>query len=778
MSIIQAPYNFVPLSDKVYYPSWAEQISQDIPFTDGLSGTIDFTIKAETPIFIRNGHKLDSEREVSFSHVDTPKGPSYFIPATSIKGEVRNLLEIMSFGKVTVDPTAMFARRDLKSQKVYPLLSNQKKVHCGWLRRKGDNFEIADCGRFWRIAQPEIDNLLGRELMRQNFSATKVEKLEDEKKTAAYKYEILSDEHKLENLCFEIIKDNRVGDHVVKIATHGSLHGTIVLTGQPSPWTEPRGPKAKGKYYEFVFPDKEEEVAYDITKEEYSHYEFIYRDSSEWVRIKKLLDSSEHGGRGVPVFFRVTNDGKIEDFGMAYLYKLPYNRSVKDSLPDEHKKDEKHDLAECLFGYTRGNDSLKGRVQFGNAFSSDATPSTKIRLVLGSPKASYYPIYIKQEGKNGITYNYDTYDSPGRIAGWKRYIPRKNTSGVKETGSDTVDTMIIPLKAGATFRETITFHNLRPVELGALLSALTFHDTSRCRHLLGMAKPYGFGKCEFADVTLHAKELRTNNSAKNKEHYMGLFEYAISESLGINWCESQQITELLTMAAANVADNSGFDYMIMSNNRKDNQFEQAKNDKEYLQSATKLLNVQVKAMTCITEEVNAEVEETRRLDAERLHKQELCDFKTSHEAQIEAAKTDNAQLNRIKSELTSITDDDEQKWQIIDELIMKIDNHLKDNKANRTFATVMAKTGVTITEYKMWETRMKAGQRVTPLDQLTPEDKELAFSKLREAYDAETNENPKSRKNWIAPQGSYFKKCSKLLGDNLTIQWFNSLNIN
>ena len=44
MATIKAPFNFVPLSDKIFFPEWADQISQDIPFSDGLSGTIELKI--------------------------------------------------------------------------------------------------------------------------------------------------------------------------------------------------------------------------------------------------------------------------------------------------------------------------------------------------------------------------------------------------------------------------------------------------------------------------------------------------------------------------------------------------------------------------------------------------------------------------------------------------------------------------------------------------------------------------------------------------------------
>ena len=45
--------------------------------------------------------------------------------------------------------------------------------------------------------------------------------------------------------------------------------------------------------------------------------------------------------------------------------------------------------------------------------------------------------------------------------------------------NEKLDTVIHPIKAGAIFNCCITFHNLRSIELGALLSALTFHNTKK-----------------------------------------------------------------------------------------------------------------------------------------------------------------------------------------------------------------------------------------------------------------------------------------------------------
>ncbi len=102
--MIPSPYLFVPLAKKVYFPDWADFVSMDVPFEDGISGTIDITIEAKTPIYIRNGgvhkkgvEKLNDPEYLSF--FKTPDG-RYAIPGTSVKGMLRSVIEIASFGKI------------------------------------------------------------------------------------------------------------------------------------------------------------------------------------------------------------------------------------------------------------------------------------------------------------------------------------------------------------------------------------------------------------------------------------------------------------------------------------------------------------------------------------------------------------------------------------------------------------------------------------------------------------------------------------------------------
>jgi len=61
MPEVKAPYNFVPLNEKVFFPDWADLVSHDIPFKNGLSGKIELEITAETPIFIRKPYEEGDE---------------------------------------------------------------------------------------------------------------------------------------------------------------------------------------------------------------------------------------------------------------------------------------------------------------------------------------------------------------------------------------------------------------------------------------------------------------------------------------------------------------------------------------------------------------------------------------------------------------------------------------------------------------------------------------------------------------------------------------------
>lgn len=98
--------NFINYSDKVFIVSQADRVvSHDIPFENSYSGVLYLTIKAISPIFIRN-HYVDGDSyyedkdKHKISHEFCHHNNTPYIPATSIKGMIRNTLEILSYSKL------------------------------------------------------------------------------------------------------------------------------------------------------------------------------------------------------------------------------------------------------------------------------------------------------------------------------------------------------------------------------------------------------------------------------------------------------------------------------------------------------------------------------------------------------------------------------------------------------------------------------------------------------------------------------------------------------
>lgn len=576
--MIKAPYNFVPLENKAFYPSWANQISQDIPFEDGVSGSIEYTIKAKTPIFVRNGYTDRKNPDQEFSKAP---GGQYFIPGTSLKGEIRNVLEILSFGKMTQVQDARFGVRDLSNNPEGQFYRERiQDVHCGWMYKRlaedgSEEYFINDCGTPGRIAPTVIDNYyhtalaaFGQNLALNRQYANNDD--EEELRSAYNKYEnilnISLDNQDIEERLsgtFSTVKDNN--NRVIANFSQTGQKGCIVVTGQPSR----RDTRNRtGKYYEFVFfeSNTNEKVESQIIDDFITIHKNNYDYKNIW---KRYLNE----GKRIPVFFMRRNGdaGPIDAIGLAYMFRIPTANFIKGAIPIELQSNRRKDLAECIFGTAKESlKQLKGRVNISHAFACGTPIECDIvTTVLGSPKPSYGPLYA-----NNGTWN----DANAQIKGRKRY-PVRTALLPSNEGTDSQTCKFIPLDKGTSFKGRITFHNLKECELGALIAALTFNGNPECCHSIGEAKPLGYGKVKISIDKLTAisiKDLFAKTDVPTQQetdYYFNKFKEVMTENIGSKWESSDSIRELCAMArgiAENV--NNNFSYMRMSMNRRENEF--------------------------------------------------------------------------------------------------------------------------------------------------------------------------------------------------------------
>jgi CRISPR-associated protein (TIGR03986 family) len=589
MSTLKVPYNFVPLNEKVVSPYWIDHISHDVPFKDGKSGTLRLTLTAESPIFIRRGeakppkdNKEKSGPQKVPYEFERDADDNYFLPGSSLRGMVRSVVETLSFGRMIGRVSERrYALRDLSGSMKDEYLSHFKanlpdhqKIRGGWLRydKAKNQYLLRDADVPGRISHRELQDVSGVTIS-DYFSGRSFDQTKDEEKAAKRKHGLFAEQQKdswLRNVLdfTEGISDN--GGRKICTLIHPKddsqtkYPGRLVMTGQPGPRKlNIRKNKWEGKHLEFVFWEFGRPYEIIVPEQIVEDFKFAYFDDNakeqsidyEW-RSEQLKKGEE-----IPVFWKQgTDQGTVEHFGLSYLYKLPYNNTVEDSIRDNQDNAEDYDLADAIFGMVgaKGEKSpsafLKGRVQFSHArMTAGGKVKNEEKVILGEPRASFYPTYMQQKVRdNGQTGRYQTFMDEGPIAGRKRYpVLEEGTRKTREKDEkgkplrEAVFTKFLPLDKGTTFTCELHYHNLRDVELGALLSALTFHGTDKSRHQIGMAKPLGFGKVKVTVEPLSKDAPAKDAQADLMLRYEAFMDLEVGAKEG--WRNSTQVKEIVAL---------------------------------------------------------------------------------------------------------------------------------------------------------------------------------------------------------------------------------------
>jgi len=494
MSQLTAPYRFVPLSALVMLPDWADLVSHDMPFADGVSGELSYRITAHTRLCVGGEQKPASQEapgEVYFYR--TPDGEPA-IPGSSLKGMLRNVLEIASFARFRQVEDQHLGVRDISDSKnFYCGAMVRRPSSAGWLTYESGRWSIRPC-RFARLHQKALVEWLGEDKKARWKAA----------KSAAERYALIG---LLPRLRFATEPSTKGQSQLLaRPEREAPNEGSVVVTGQPGPAYD-AGKTAKK--YEFVFYD-EQSAQLAVPPQVMAGFSQIHETSDEWAFWLRQLK----GGRlerGIPVFYHANGD-TVESLGLAFMYKLPYAHSLHQAIThthSEHLKQQHPDLPDLLFGTLGADESapLRGRINIGMAFAEDRGLCCDLGapVILNGPKPTFYPAYIRQRSAQ----QYKTLmDADAELAGWKRYPARPLEHAVlSDKAGNKVRVRLESVDEGSRFQGRIRFHNLRQVELGALLWALDFGGRAELRHGLGMGKPLGYGQ---VSIEIDSARLRPN----------------------------------------------------------------------------------------------------------------------------------------------------------------------------------------------------------------------------------------------------------------------------
>lgn len=481
---VRTPYNFVPFSEKILV---RYRSASDLPRHDRIapalkSGEIHVELLAETPVFVSDG-----QRSPQFF---TGADGSYQIPGSTIRGMVRENMQILGFGLVRPG-------EDLEDVQIYFREVAAARESTG--------------GALKKYYQTALDVRSGRTSSGKRFSTPRnVQGGYIHQKDGMYWIQPVRGQVLRVSRTHPDVKQFGGGDaRIVPVSFRaqdetvkslapagrpGMEQGELLFTGRPV--------EEKGNHL-YLFPAEDENarripisdgdmLSYQSDLEGRRNALNAYYDVEFWALPKE--------GERKAVFY-IRYEGHTY-FGRSRFLRIGYRHKLSDGLPEHHRKmleqeENVLDYPSAVLGFARGAESYRSRVSFGDfRLEGAAKKLPSIKTVLSEPKPSYYPGYV-EEGKH---YNEEDF----RLRGYKQYWLKDAAASALPEGKEKVGSTLCPLSKGSVFRGIIRYKNLTEDELGLLLWALRLDEG--CFQTIGMGKSYGLGRMRVTISSLRELE--------------------------------------------------------------------------------------------------------------------------------------------------------------------------------------------------------------------------------------------------------------------------------
>jgi len=538
----KAPYNFVPLPEAIVA---AEECPvRDRYDTDRVTGVIRCTLLTKTPLYTRAalerhevGH-IKSKDKHQFFYVD-PVTMEPVIPGSSLRGAIRALVEIAAYSKIqpVTDRQLFFRSLDTSTAgKAYGgrMTGGDRKgkgshpnVSAGYMERHGHTFCIRPAQtlkgtQYYRVEEEVVMRAIPglRSMTQWNTAKKRYLPNRDYRwlRSEVWFIPVSCTSHKPESSQFYA--------NVTEISmtppedSTGWSKGVLVASG----WVPSRG---RGKHLHWIIgpPVENNDELIEIDSLDVEAYEEDGAGISKTIKDKGWSVLPKSGDVRIPCFYIRWEDSQGRQriaFGHTAMFRLPYEKSPRDLLPDYLKDDDVTDIAEAIFGWV---DDKKGRTIAGRVYFCDAQVQSaenglwvladgqeSVRSLLSGPKPTSFQQYLTQ--RTDEKDNLHTYDGGGEktLRGHKLYWHKSSDLTPHNYESrGTVDSQVTryrPVKEGVTFAFDIRFENLTKAELGVVLWVLQQCSLENQHMKLGMAKPLGLGTVQITPTLYLSKRVQ------------------------------------------------------------------------------------------------------------------------------------------------------------------------------------------------------------------------------------------------------------------------------
>ena len=483
MSQVRAPYNFVPFYHKIIwrYPNESVLPHHDVLNPELLSGEIQVTMTAQTPVFVSNGKK---GKEAEF--VKDAQG-RYCIPGSTLRGLIRENMQILGLGLVRAGEDLEDYRllyRDMTSA-TGSRAESRKKHYIGAL---DITQKTGASGKRYSVAKAVRGGYLHCKNKKYFIVPTELEVLSINRKAPiaapwAKKYAF-------SQTVWYRAAGNKV-THLRANRADGFRQGMLLSPGRM--WKQNRL---------YLFPAEASSVdAVELGEKEVLSYQEDFQMKYTGLRGTDKENPMDpdfwklpEEGQGKPVFY-VRYNG-FTSFGMSQFLRVGYEHSLGEGLPKKHREARDSlalDYPHSILGFAEKERSYRSRVSVGNLTAVGSPRAMEpISLLLGEPKPSFFPGYVRE----GQDYNKDGFQLNGYKQYWIKNVRQPNAGQ-----NSNVASTLRPLPVGTQFTGVIRYRNLHEDELGLLLWCLRLDEG--CFQTIGMGKPYGYGRMKVTIDALH-----------------------------------------------------------------------------------------------------------------------------------------------------------------------------------------------------------------------------------------------------------------------------------
>lgn len=456
------PYNFVSFGDEklIDRKSYSESKGTN-------NGKLVCTLINKTPLFI-NGKTTKTEDGHPLESFLIEDG-KYIIPSSSLKGEVRNIIEVLTNSCI----------KNVEEDRL------EKRLRAG--EKKNLKFGIIK-----RLPSKTEDGIIEE--------AVKIK---------------VSKRALTENEGFHQIKVNqRILNYLSKPIENKKTLESVCSGGKEEAILWVSSPIFSKKYEKIIVAKSftgSGRKTYKLGYEDYEDLKYLINQRAEREENKTFyLKKDNYLESGDVVIFSADekNDNAI-DLAFSEIPRLRYKYSPLDLVPEAFKpcKNIRNLCFACrLFGSTGDQKetedkdiSCAGKVYFTDAKIEEKNAQIVLKPVLlkslGEPHPSLTRFYLAE----------GTYDKKTTIRGRKFYWHHKDKIKAGKNYSSYLDSIADKcerkynaslqfMKPENTFKFEVLFKNLTDEELGVLIYSLELEE--KMLHKLGKAKAFGFGSCK------------------------------------------------------------------------------------------------------------------------------------------------------------------------------------------------------------------------------------------------------------------------------------------